>query len=168
VEHLKLQDVPQAVGVSRITIYNYRKKLGIVEETAEEVSDEIVEQFKKLAASKIKPSNTNNNGKKTADVVAAAQSSNDSSGFLEVLDSDSTQLKNLKDQYNSNQVLINHLTKTINNDIAEGYTPSKLESDMMEKYQKLNMSLARTIETLNPAEESLASLIKEKLASYSS
>lgn len=57
---MKLQDVPKAVGVSRITIYNYRKKLGIVEETADEVSDEIVEQFKKLAASKIKPSPSNN------------------------------------------------------------------------------------------------------------
>lgn len=165
---MKLQDVPKAVGVSRITIYNYRKKLGIVEETADEVSNEIVEQFKKLAASKIKPSPSNNKGKKTADVVAAAQFSNDSSGFLEILPNDSTQLKNLKDQYNSNQVLINHLTKEINNDIMGGYTPTKLESDMMEKYQKLNMSLARTIETLNPAEESLASLIKAKLANYSS
>ncbi|MBL1223725.1 hypothetical protein [Enterococcus sp. BWR-S5] len=165
---MKLQDVPAAVGVSRITIYNYRKRLGIVEETTEEVPEETVEQFKKMAASKIKPGPSNNKGKKKVDVVAAAQFSNDSSGFLEILPNDSTQLKNLKDQYNSNQVLINHLTKEINTCIVDGETPSKLESDMMEKYQKLNMSLARTIETLNPAEESLASLIKAKLASYSS
>lgn len=160
---MKLKDVPKAVGVSRITIYNYRKSLGILEETADEVSDEWIEKFKKMAAAKIKPDKS---GKKKEEVIKKARAVRDTSGFIEVHDSDSIQLKNLKNQYNSNQVLINHLTKAINNDVLQNETPTKLETDMMEKYQKLNMSLAKTIESLNPAEENLAAMIKDKLASY--
>ena len=161
---MKLKDVPEAVGVSRITIYNYRKSLGILGETSEEVSDKLVEKFKKMAAAKVK---SNNNGKKKTDVIKKAREINDSTGFIDILDGDSAQLKNLKSQYNSNQVLINHLTKAINNDVLQNETPTKLETDMMEKYQKLNMSLAKTIESLNPAEDNLAAMIKDKLASYS-
>lgn len=160
---MKLKDVPKAVGVSRITIYNYRKSLGILDETADEVSDEWIEKFKKMAAAKIKPAKS---GKKKEEVIKKARAVRDTSGFIEIPDSDSIQLKNLKNQYNSNQVLINHLTKAINNDVLQNETPTKLETDMMEKYQKLNMSLAKTIESLNPAEDNLAAMIKDKLASY--
>ncbi|EOT42759.1 hypothetical protein ACWOE3_10215 [Enterococcus dispar] len=160
---MKLKDVPEAVGLSRITIYNYRKSLGILEETSEEVSDKLVEKFKKMAAAKVK---SNNGGKKKTDVIKKAREINDSTGFIDILDGDSAQLKNLKSQYNSNQVLINHLTKAINKDILSGETPTKLETDMMEKYQKLNMSLAKTIELNNPAGDSLAAAIKEKLSQY--
>lgn len=160
---MKLKDVPNAVGVSRITIYNYRKTLGILEETAVEVDEKYIKKFKKMASSKIK---SNNKGRKKSDVIKKARTINDSEGFIEVLKEDSAQLKNLKKQYNSNQVLINHLTKTINNDLSNGETPTKLETDMMEKYQKLNMSLAKTIELTNPAGDSLAAAIKEKLSQY--
>ena len=159
-----LREVPKAVGVSRITIYNYRKSLGILEETQEEVPDEIVEKFKKMASAKIK---VKKDAKKKETVIKEARQSNNSEGFIEISSEDSTQLKNLKDQYNNNQVLINHLTREINTSILNFETPGKLEMDMMEKYQKLNVTLAKEIAKVNPEEESLSAKISEKLANYS-
>lgn len=161
---MKLNDVPKALGVSRITVYNYRKKLGILEETADEVSDINYKKLKKLANSRIKRGQS---GGKKSEVLEKARVANDSQGFLEVATDDSIQLINLKQQYNSNQLLINYLNKVINKNILENETPSKLESDMMEKYQKLNMQLAKTIEAIDPAEENLAAMIKSKLDNYS-
>lgn len=161
---MKLNDVPKALGVSRITVYNYRKKLGILEETADEVSDNNYKKLKKLANSRIKRGQS---GGEKSEVLKKARAANDSKGFLEVTADDSIQLINLKQQYNSNQLLINYLNKIINKNILENETPSKLESDMMEKYQKLNMQLAKTIESIDPAEENLAAMIKSKLDNYS-
>lgn len=158
------KDVPEFLNISRSSLYNYRKRLGIVEETKDKITEKHLEQIKRLRNSRNKPANVT----ETEQIAKVeAKKENNQSGFLEVSQDDSIQLVNLKDQYNSNQQLINHLDKTIKLDIQKFITPEKAVTDTMEKYQKLNIALLKQIESVKPQEEDLGKIIKDKLANYS-
>ena len=161
---LLTKDVPEFLNISRSSLYNYRKRLGIVEETKDKITEKHLEQIKRLRNSRNKPANVT----ETEQIAKVeAKKENNQSGFLEVSQDDSIQLVNLKDQYNSNQQLINHLDKTIKLDIQKFITPEKAVTDTMEKYQKLNIALLKQIESVKPQEEDLGKIIKDKLANYS-
>ena len=155
------KDVPEFLNISRSSLYNYRKRLGIVEETKDKITEKHLEQIKRLRNSRNKPANVT----ETEQIAKVeAKKENNQTGFLEVSQDDSIQLVNLKDQYNSNQQLINHLDKTIKLDIQKFITPEKAVTDTMEKYQKLNIALLKQIESVKPQEEDLGKIIKDKLA----
>lgn len=137
--------------------------MDIVKETQDKVTDEHLEQFRRLRDSRIK---TPDRRKKEKAIRLEAEEKAIRDGFLEILPSDSTQTINLKKQYNGNQQLINHLDNMIVLDIQRLTTPEKAVADMMEKYQKLNMQLITKIESLNPEEDNIKQKIEEKLAMY--
>ena len=85
---------------------------------------------------------------------------------LEINDNDSVGLKNLKNQYNHNQKVIENFQLEINKVINDGELPDKYLLDGMEKYQKLNMQIMSTIEKQSPQGDSLKEMIQEKLARY--
>lgn len=162
---MKIKDVTEHLGITERTLYNYRKKLGILEETREEVSESQLKQFKDLASSRIRPMSSGKIKQAIQEEVVAIE---DDTGSLEIFPTDSTELMNMKKQYNSNQKLIRLLSVKIRNMIENQEPIGKTETDMMEKYQRLNLSLLKSISSINPEEGSLKDKIAEKLSRYTS
>lgn len=160
---MRTRDVSKHLGITHRTLYNYRKRLGIIEETREEVSDEQLKLFSDLARSRIKPKPATETRQA---IIEQANSFDGEVGTLEINQSDSIELVNLKKQYNGNQKLIAFLDIKIQEMIRHNEPISKTETDMMEKYQKLNLSLLRSILSVNPEEDTLKKKIAERLALY--
>lgn len=160
---MKTSEVPEFLNISRATLYNYRRKLNILDETRHEVTESHLESFRRLRDARAKPVQVR---QKEKEIRSEAEEAAINDGFLVIHETDATQTINLKKQYNGNQLLINHLDNLISLDIQKMNTPEKVVADMMEKYQKLNMSLIRQIESLNPAEDDLKQKIEQKLSQY--
>ena len=160
---MKTKHVAEHIGITDRTLYNYRKKLGILEETREEVSESQLKQFRDLASSRIRPMSSEKIKQAIQEEAAAIE---DDEGSLELSLRDSIELMNMKKQYNSNQKLIRFLSKRIRNMIENHEPIGKTETDMMEKYQKLNLSLLKSILSVNPDEDNLKNKIAERLEQY--
>lgn len=160
---MKTKHVAEHIGITDRTLYNYRKKLGILEETREEVSESQLKQFRDLASSRIRPMSSEKIKQAIQEEAAAIE---DDEGSLEISTRDSIELMNMKKQYNSNQKLIRFLSIRIRNMIENHEPIGKTETDMMEKYQKLNLSLLKSILSVNPDEDNLKNKIADKLSQY--
>ena len=158
---LKINEVLEKLGISRATLTRYRKKLGIFEETRSNITKSQFKELEKLANQRQKYTREERVelSRKTFKLIPKEK-------MLEINDNDSVSLKNLKNQYNHNQKVIENFQLEINKVINDGELPDKYLLDGMEKYQKLNMQIMSTIEKQSPQGDSLKEMIQEKLARY--
>lgn len=158
---MKIKEVLEELEISRATLTRYRKTLGIFEETRSEITESQFKAIEKLARKRQKYTREDRVelSRKSFKVVPKDK-------LLEHRDGDSVALRNLKNQYNHNQKIIENFQLEINKEINEGELPDKYLLDGMEKYQKLNMQIMATIDKQSPQGDSLAEIIKEKLAGY--
>ena len=158
---MKINEVLEKLGISRATLTRYRKKLGIFEETRSNITKSQFKELEKLANQRQKYTREERVelSRKTFKLIPKEK-------MLEINDNDSVSLKNLKNQYNHNQKVIENFQLEINKVINDGELPDKYLLDGMEKYQKLNMQIMSTIEKQSPQGDSLKEMIQEKLARY--
>lgn len=155
---MKLEEAAELLNISRTTLYRYRKKLGIVSETKDDVDVTHFEQLKKEARQTVKYAKKIDLDKIIDEAVVKD---------LYLLEkSDPFEVSQLKTQFNNNKKLIDSLQKEIDLMIASGEIPDKFILDSMEKFQKLNMKIMSDIEKIKPQADNLSSMIKEKLANY--
>lgn len=158
---MKINEVLEKLGISRATLTRYRKKLGIFEETRSNITKSQFKELEKLANQRQKYTRQERVelSRKTFKLIPKEKT-------LDVSDNDSVALKNLKNQYNHNQKVIENFQLEINKVINAGELPDKYLLDGMEKYQKLNMQIMSTIEKQSPQGDNLKEMIQEKLARY--
>lgn len=158
---MKINEVLEKLGISRATLTRYRKKLGIFEETRSNITKSQFKELEKLANQRQKYTRQERVelSRKTFKLIPKEKT-------LEIRDNDPVGLKNLKNQYNHNQKVIENFQLEINKVINDGELPDKYLLDGMEKYQKLNMQIMSTIEKQSPQGDSLKEMIQEKLARY--
>lgn len=158
---MKINEVLEKLGISRATLSRYRKKLGIFDETRSNITKSQFKELEKLANQRQKYTRQERVelSRKTFKLIPKEK-------MLKITDGDSVGLKNLKNQYNHNQKLIENFQLEINKAINSGELPDKYLLDGLEKYQKLNMQIMITIEKQSPQGDSLKEMIQEKLARY--
>lgn len=158
---MKINEVLEKLGISRATLSRYRKKLGIFDETRSNITKSQFKELEKLANQRQKYTRQERVelSRKTFKLIPKEK-------MLKITDGDSVGLKNLKNQYNHNQKLIENFQLEINKAINSGELPDKYLLDGLEKYQKLNMQIMTTIEKQSPQGDSLKEMIQEKLARY--
>lgn len=158
---MKINEVLEKLGISRATLTRYRKKLGIFEETRSNITKSQFKELEKLANQRQKYTRQERVelSRKTFKLIPKEKT-------LEISDNDPVGLKNLKNQYNHNQKVIENFQLEINKVINDGELPDKYILDGMEKYQKLNMQIISTIEKQSPQGDNLKEMIQEKLARY--
>lgn len=158
---MKINEVLEKLGISRATLSRYRKKLGIFDETRSNITKSQFKELEKLANQRQKYTRQERVelSRKTFKLIPKEK-------MLKITDGDSVGLKNLKNQYNHNQKLIENFQLETNKAINSGELPDKYLLDGLEKYQKLNMQIMTTIEKQSPQGDSLKEMIQEKLARY--
>lgn len=158
---MKINEVLEKLGISRATLSRYRKKLGIFDETRSNITKSQFKELEKLANQRQKYTRQERVelSRKTFKLIPKEK-------MLKITDGDSVGLKNLKNQYNHNQKLIENFQLEINKAINSGELPDKYLLDGLEKYQKLNMQIMTAIEKQSPQGDSLKEMIQEKLARY--
>lgn len=149
---VSISKLSQMIGVSRQSIYNFCDKYGI---DAKKIKQEDVERIKEyyLTQEKEKSNNYSNVLKTCAKKrQKASKLSNEEVSTLK------ERLKNAKEQYNFNQFLIEMYTDEIDSfqntngtlaiPCSNGSMSMIPQVKYLESYQKLNMSLNKTIDEL--------------------
>lgn len=156
---MRTKDVPKYLGIGRTTLHNYRKKLGIFEETKREMSEEHLRRI-----IKIRNSRGNTGRQRLLETEAAKYASK--TGHVKINTSDPAWIKNLKGSYNANQTVIEYLDKVIMSYLSRGETPDKTTADMMAKFQMLNIQITKKLILYEPLETDMKNKIQNGLAKY--
>lgn len=154
----------EVLGCSKPTYRKYRRKLGIFEETAHEISEENVMKIKRLIEQQghvpkyttkvITDMNPIDENGKRADILAPKPF-------------DSAQVLKLKEHYNVYSRYIDYLTQVIVECIDEAKLPPREVSNMIEKYETLCIKIAKELRHLEGDSDNIKEVISEKMQRYS-
>ena len=156
--------------VSPATLDRYRRKLGISSETRDGIGEKHLESLQKLRQSKSKlQANKSDDVEvenddiddKNDEVEVENDDIDDKSDDVEVENDDiDNNLKQLKKQYDQNLKLISWLSNEISLCIDINVLPDKNAAGMLEKYQKLNVQILKSINK----NQSKGSALEDKVA----
>jgi hypothetical protein len=88
------------------------------------------------------------------------------SDTLKVNDHDPSEIQDLKNSYNFNSELITYLSQFIREQMDDYRQPEKYLLDAVEKYQKANVLLIKTLKAFVPAEDELQKAIDARLKGF--
>lgn len=157
---MNIKETAKSLGISVQTLSRYRKTLGIFEETKKGLTES---QYKEVE--KLRDKNLFTNEEKKKIILSGAESFN-AMGLLEIEDTDSKEIINLKNDYNYNRKYIEYLQTLIKIDMFDKKVPDKNVSNMLEKFQSLNLKIVSNLEKSKSTGVDFDALIQERLNSY--
>jgi hypothetical protein len=163
---MKLSEACLRLNANRQTVYRWRKKLGIVEETSDNVSQTHFKELEKLNRLRLKSFNRMSD--RQIDELSDSVIPISIDKFIKIREEDKIELSNLKEQYNNNIKKIEFLELKTADQMYNNEIPEKFLLDFIEKYQKANITIINAIERLSPEQNEMAEMIKEKLSKYGS
>lgn len=151
----------ERLKISRKTLIKYRKALGIFKETKKNITDEQFEDIKRMRdRNKVLNSYT----QQAFELKAEAQGGRD---YIPILSTDSPQIQQLKKQYNRYTNFLEILGQVVlERAIKEKKIPSKDQTGLIEKYQGLQLKLAKELRHAQQDGDDIGALIAEKLKAY--
>ncbi|WP_376740676.1 helix-turn-helix domain-containing protein [Listeria innocua] len=163
VKNVQIKEACKKIGVPQTTIYRWRKKMGILEETRDGLTDEHLEMFQKMKKTRAGYHPTKNKKEKVVEnAVRCAPNANE----LKVNDGDIREVRALKEQYNSNLKVIDFANDLIFQSMDRRRIPDKYLTDLIDKYQSLNVKLLRSLGKLAPLGSDDSTELMEKLSDY--
>ena len=157
---MKQKEVMEKLNISRQTLLRYRKTLGIVEETKKEISKKQFELLKNLK---------NNNSfmyKEERDKVLKGAEQFEAKGLMEIKATDCPNVKTLKCDYNNNRKFIEYLQSLLDKAVENKKLPPKLITNMLERYQMLNLKIITVLSKMKAEKKDIGALISERLEIY--
>lgn len=142
VVEVKLHEAEKELDTSRTTLYRWRKKLGILDETKTEVSETHMKQLRALAKERVKRQISKEH---RANVLVEAEQSDDFAYALQLQTGDSDETKALKVQYNGNLKVLAVIQNRIDLKLLCGEIPDKYLVDMLEKFQNMNIRIIKVL-----------------------
>ena len=157
---MNIKETAKSLGISVQTLSRYRKSLGIFEETKKGLSES---QYKEVE--KLRDKNFFKSEERKKTILNGAKSFC-ATGLLKIGDTDSKEIVNLKTDYNENRNFIEYHQSCIEIAMINGKKPDKDISNMLEKYQSLNLKIISNLEKAKSTAVDFETLIQEKLNNY--